>query len=198
MTQITASQVKELREQTGAGMMDAKKALVTAEGDMAKATEILREQGLLKANKKAERDATDGLVDSYIHAGGRIGVLLEINCETDFVARTDDFMALSHDIAMHIAASAPQFVSRDDIEAGTKQEKEADFVAEAKEAGKPADVAEKIAAGKMDKYLQESCLLEQPFIKDPDRTVQDILSEHIAKLGENIQVKRFARFSLGQ
>lgn len=195
---ITAAMVKELRERTGVGMMDCKKALVECDGDMEKAIDELRTKGLAKAAKKAGRVASEGLVISYIHGGGRIGVLVEVNCETDFVAKNDDFKQLAYDIAMQIAASNPEFISREEVpEEIIKREKEI-LKAQALEEGKPEKVIEKMVEGRIDKYYKERCLLEQAFIKDTDKNVQELIHEHIARIGENITVRRFARYELGE
>jgi len=195
---ISADQVKQLRYQTGVGMMDAKKALEEAEGDLNKAVEILRKSGQARAAKKAGRAAQDGLVHSYIHGEGRIGVLVEVNSETDFVAKNEDFKMLVHDIALHVAASAPQYISREEVpEEVISKEKEI-YLETAKTEGKPTEVVEKIVAGKLEKFYQETCLLEQPFVRDRDKTVKDLINEKVAVLGENIQVKRFVRYVLGE
>ncbi len=187
--------IKELREQTGAGIMDVKEALEEAGGDKDIAVEILRKKGLAKQAKKADRVANEGLVESYIHAGGRIGVLVEVNCETDFVARTDDFKNLVKEIALHIAAANPLYISSEDVPAEVI-EKEKEIYKE--QAGdKPGDVVEKMLEGKLQKYLEEVCLLSQPYVKDGDKTIGDLLGEATGKMGENIQVRRFARFMLG-
>jgi elongation factor Ts len=195
---ITANQVKELRERTGAGMMDCKKALEEAGGDMDRAIEVLRKRGLAAAAKKAGRVAAEGAVGSYIHAGGRIGVLVEVNCETDFVARTDDFQDLVRDIAMHIAAAEPRFVSRDEVTDEVLETERRIYREQALEQGKPEAMVDRIVEGKLGKFYGEAVLLEQPFVKDPDKTVQELLVEKIAKIGENIQVRRFSRFRLGE
>jgi elongation factor Ts len=195
---ITAQTVKELREMTGAGMMDCKKALEQAEGDVQKAISFLREQGLAKAAKKAERTASEGLIYSYIHPGDKLGVLLEINCETDFVARTDDFKALTKDIAMQIAAANPLVVERGQVDKGLIEKEREIYKTQALNEGKPEKILEKIVDGRIEKYYQEIVLLEQPFIKDQDITVKDLLTNAISKLGENIVVKRFTRFRLGE
>ncbi|MDD2372052.1 MAG: translation elongation factor Ts [Syntrophomonadaceae bacterium] len=195
---VTAEMVKELRERTGAGMMDCKKALVATDGDIEKAVDELRTKGLASAAKKAGRIASEGVVTSYIHGGGRIGVLVEINCETDFVGKTAEFKQLAYDIAMQIAASNPDYVSREDVpEAVVIHEKEV-LKAQALEEGKPEKVIDKMVEGRLDKFYKERCLLEQQFIKDPDKTVQQLIHEHVAKIGENINVRRFARYELGQ
>lgn len=195
---VTAEMVKELRERTGAGMMDCKKALVAADGDIEKAIDELRTKGLASAAKKASRVASEGAVTSYIHAGGRIGVLVEVNCETDFVGKTAEFKQLAYDIAMQIAASNPDYVSREDVpEQVITHEKEV-LKAQALEEGKPEKVIDKMVEGRLEKFYKERCLLEQPFIKDPDKTVQELIHEHVARIGENINVRRFARYELGQ
>jgi len=196
--EIKSTLVKDLRERTGAGMMDCKKALEESAGDVEKAIEFLRIRGLSKAAKKAGRDTSEGLVVSYIHPGNRIGVLLEVNCETDFVARTDDFQNLVRNLAMHIAAAAPLGVTREDIPADLIAKERELFRAQAVEEGKPAAVADKIVQGRIDKFFAESALLDQIYVKDNDKKVADLVNEAIAKLGENIKVARFARFQLGQ
>ncbi|HBT47780.1 MAG TPA: elongation factor Ts [Peptococcaceae bacterium] len=195
---ISAADVKELRSRTGAGMMDCKRALEETGGDMEKAIEYLRTKGLAAAAKKAGRATGEGIVDAYIHGGGRIGVLIEVNCETDFVARTDEFKQLVHDLAMQVAAARPRYVRREDVP-GEEIEKEKSILrAQALNEGKPDKVIDKIVEGRLEKFYQEACLLEQPFIKDMDRTVKDLIAEKIAKLGENIEVRRFVRFELGE
>jgi elongation factor Ts len=196
--EIKSNLVKDLRERTGAGMMDCKKALEESAGDVEKAIEFLRIRGLSKAAKKAGRETSEGLVVSYIHPGNRIGVLLEVNCETDFVARTDDFQNLVKNLAMHIAAASPLGVSRDDISADLIAKEKEVFKAQALEEGKPAAVVDKIVTGRMDKFFAESALMDQIYVKDNDKKVSDLVNEAIAKLGENIKVARFARFQLGQ
>jgi elongation factor Ts len=195
---ISAGNVKELREKTGAGIMDCKRALAESECDLEKAVTYLREKGLAAASKKAGRATSEGLVTPYIHAGGKIGVLLEVNCETDFVAKTDDFQGFTHNVAMHIAAMNPQYVSRDDVPADVVEKEKAIFIAQAKDSGKPEKVLEKIAEGKIDKFFKDVCLLDQPFVKDPDSSIGDLLKELISKLGENMQIKRFTRFAVGE
>jgi elongation factor Ts len=195
---ITAAMVKELRERTGAGMMDCKNALVSTNGDMEKAIDELRTKGLAKAAKKAGRVASEGIVISYIHGGGRIGVLVEVNCETDFVAKTDQFKELAHNIAMQVAAASPEYVVREEVpEADINREKEV-LRAQAIEEGKPEKVIDKMVEGRLEKFFKERCLMEQPYIKDPDKTVKDLLHETIAKIGENITIRRFARFEVGE
>jgi elongation factor Ts len=194
---IPAAQVKELRDTTGAPMMDCKKALTEAGGDMEKAVVILRKKGAATAQKKATRVTSEGSVASYIHAGGKIGVLVEVNCESDFVARTDDFKELVHDIAMHIAASDPKFVRKVDVKPEDFAREKEIYLAQAMASGKPANIAEKIVAGKMEKFYEEVCLYEQPFIKDQTVSISQLIATKIGKLGENISVRRFARFKVG-
>ena len=198
MAEITAAVVKELREKTGAGMMDCKKALVEADGDMEKANDILRKKGIARASKKADRAVNEGRIEFYIHPGSKLGVLVEINCETDFVAKTDDFMTFTKDVAMHIAASAPGFVRREEVDQATIDREMDIFREQAKAQGKPENIIDKIATGKLDKFYSEVCLLEQPFVKDPDKTIQDLVTETVAKLGENISIRRFTRFKIGE
>ena len=195
--EITATMVKELREQTGAGILDCKLALQEADGDLEKATQLLRKKGLARAAKKVGRAAHEGLIEAYIHAGGRVGALVELNCETDFVARTDAFKELAHDLAMQVVATNPRYLDEDDIPAEVLEGQRESFRAEAAGDGKPDHVVERIVEGKMAKYLDEVCLLRQPFIKDEGLTVRDLITEKIAQLGENIVVRRFARFELG-
>jgi elongation factor Ts len=195
---ITAGMVKELRERTGAGMLDCKKALEESGGDAEKAIEILRKRGLAAAAKKAGRVAAEGAVGSYIHAGGKIGVLVEVNCETDFVARTDEFQELVRDVAMHIAAAEPRFVSREEVTDEVLATERRIYREQALEQGKPEAVVDRIVDGKVGKFYAEAVLLEQPFIKDPDKTIGDLLAEKIAKIGENIRVRRFSRYRLGE
>ena len=195
---ISAAQVKELREKTGAGMMDCKKALTEANGDMEKAIEILREKGLAAAAKKAGRVAAEGLVESYIHAGGRIGVLVEVNCETDFVAKTEEFRSFVRDIAMQIAAMNPKYVKRDEVPAEVVDKEREILRTQALNEGKPEHIVEKMVEGRLEKYFKEVCLLEQPFIKDGDKTIEQLVKEMIARIGENISIRRFVRFELGE
>ena len=196
MANVSLDDVKKLKELTGVGLSDAKTALVEAEGDFDKALEAMRKKGLTRAEKKGEREAREGLVDSYVH-GGRIGVVLEVNCETDFVARTDDFKNLVHDIAMHVAASAPAYVSGDDIPAEAREAKAAEFSEKVAGEGKPEAMVPQIVDGMLKKYFAEKCLLDQPFIKNPDQTVGQLVKAHIATLGENIVVRQFKRIELG-
>ncbi len=195
---ISASLVKELREATGAGMMDCKKALQEAGGDSEKATEILRKKGLSDAAKKSGRIASEGLVHAYIHGGGRIGVLLEVNCETDFVARTEKFQEFVNNIALHVAASNPRWLDRESAPADDL-DKERKFLSEqAGESGKPPQVVEKMVQGRMEKFFKENCLLDQPFVKDPDLTISDYVKKMIAEIGENIRIRRYSRYELGE
>ncbi len=205
---ITAGMVKELRELTGAGMMDCKKALTETDGDIQKAIDLLREKGLAAAAKKAGRIAAEGVVTSYIHGGGRIGVLVEINCETDFVGKTDAFQALAKDVAMQIAAANPTYLNREEVPAEVIEHEKAVLLEQAKAEAeedvkngrkpKPEAVLEKMVTGRIEKYYKENCLLEQIFIKDGDKTITDIINENIAKIGENINIRRFVRYELGE
>jgi elongation factor Ts len=196
--EITPAAVKELREKTGAGMMDCKKALGETGGDLDKAVDYLRQKGLAAAAKKAGRMAADGAVAAYVHPGGKIGVLVEINCETDFVARTAEFQSLLKDIAMQVAAANPRYVRREDVPAGELEREKSIYRQQALETRKPANVVDKIVDGKMERYYSEICLMEQSFIKDPDKKVSDVMNDAVARLGENIQVRRFARYHLGE
>jgi elongation factor Ts len=197
MANISASQVKELREKTGAPMMDCKQALTEAKGNLEEAIVVLRKKGVSVAAKKAARMTSEGSVASYIHAGGKIGVMVEVNCESDFVARTEDFKELIHDIAMHIAASDPKFVRKEDVTPEAFEREKDIYRAQAIASGKPANIAEKMVAGKMEKFYEEVCLLEQPFIKDQTISISQLIAAKIGKLGENISVRRFARFKVG-
>jgi elongation factor Ts len=194
---ITAKEVKELRDRTGAGMMECKSALQEANGDMEGAIDILRARGAAKAAKRAAREASDGAIGSYIHMGGRIGVLVEVNCETDFVAKTDQFQQLVRDIAMHIAAANPTAVNREEIPADLVERERSIFREQMRESGKPEQIWDKIVEGKLEKFYAESTLLEQPFVKNPDQTVGQLITEVSAKTGEKIEVRRFARYALG-
>lgn len=193
---ISIDEIKKLKDLTGVGLTDAKKALEEAGGDFDKALEAMRKKGLTKAEKRGEREALQGLVDAYVHSG-RIAAIVEVNCETDFVARTDDFKALVHDIAMHVSATAPEYISVDDVPAETKAAKKAELVEASTASGKPKDIAEKMVEGQLKKYFAEKTLLEQPFIKNPDQTVGELVKDHIAKLGENIVVRQMKRVELG-
>ncbi len=196
MADISLDQVKKLKDLTGVGLTDAKQALVAADGDFDKALAEMRKKGLTKAEKRGEREASQGLIESYVHSG-RIGVLVEVNCETDFVARTDDFKNLVHDLAMHIAASNPAYLSLEDVPAAVKDAKATEFTEKVKGEGKPEKMVPQIVDGMLKKHFGELCLMEQPFIKNPDETVGNLVKTHIAKLGENIVVRRMARFELG-
>lgn len=198
MAEITAAMVKELREKTGAGMMDCKKALQEAEGDFEKAVELLRKKGIAKAAKRAEREANEGVVTAYIHPGSKLGALVEVNCETDFVAKTDDFQEFAKNIAMHIAASNPLAISREDLDQTLLEKEKEIYREQALASGKPEHIVDKIVEGRLEKYFSEVCLLEQPYVKDPDKTIKELLTETIAKVGENINIKRFARFRIGE
>jgi len=198
MANITAAMVKELRETTGAGMMDCKKALTEMDGDKQKAIDFLREKGIAAAAKKDSRIAAEGAVVSYIHGDGRIGVLVEINCETDFVAKTDDFKAFAHDIAMQIAAANPACVRREEVDQANLEHEREVLRKQALEEGKPEKIVEKMVEGRIQKYYKEVCLMEQPFVKDPDKSIEDMVKEKIAKIGEKISIRRFVRYQLGE
>jgi len=195
---ITAGLVKTLREKTGVGLMDCKEALKISNGDMDKAVDHLREKGLAKAQKRAGRAATEGTVAVYIHMGGKIATMVEINCETDFVAKTDQFQTFAKDVAMQVTAANPSYVKREDVPVEVREKEKNIYRIQAKEAGKPEKILDKIADGKLDKFYQEVCLLEQPFIKNPDISIKDLLEDLIAKMGENIVVRRFVRYQLGE
>ena len=194
---ISAGMVKELREKTGAPMMDCRNALTEAKGDMEEAVVVLRKRGMASAAKKASRTASEGAVGTYIHAGGKIGVLIEVNCESDFVARTPDFQELLKDIAMHIAATDPRYIRKEDVTATDLEREKEIYRAQAAQTGKPAPVIEKIVEGKMSKFYEEVCLLEQPFIKEQTITIAQLIAQKVGKLGENLMVRRFARFKVG-
>ena len=194
---ITSQMVKELRDKTNAGMMDCKRALGDTDGDMEKAVDLLRQKGLAVAAKRADRATSEGVIECYIHAGGKIGVMVEVGCETDFVAKTDDFQAFAKDIALHVAAVNPVSITREEVPAELVEREKEIYSNQAKESGKPDNIIEKIVTGKIEKYLSEICLLDQKFVKNPDLSVQDLLNELIAKMGENISIKRFSRFQIG-
>lgn len=196
--EITAKLVKELRDKTGAGMMDCKKALAETEGDLEKATKVLREKGIAKAASKAGRTAKEGAVISYIHPGEKLGVLLEINCETDFVARTEEFKELTKNVAMQIAAANPQVVRREDLDEKALEEERNIYRNQALNEGKPEHIVDKIIQGRIEKFYQEVCLLDQAYIRDQDKTISDLLNETVSKLGENLIIRRFQRFALGE
>lgn len=194
----SAQMVKELRQKTGAGMMDCKKALVESNDDMEKAVEYLREKGLAAAAKKSGRIAAEGIVESYIHLGGKIGVLVEINCETDFVAKNDDFKSFVRDIAMHIAASNPLYLTKEEVPAEVIEKEKSILKTQAINEGKPENIAEKMVEGRIKKYYQENCLLQQPFVKDPDKTIEQLVNAQISTIGENVKIRRFVRYQMGE
>jgi elongation factor Ts len=198
MAEVTATLIKDLRERTGAGMADCKKALTEVSGDIEKAIDYLRTKGLAKAAKKAGREATEGAVVSYIHGGGRIGVLVEINCETDFVARNEDFQGFTREVALQIAAMNPQFVRKDEVSQEFVDRERDVLLAKAKESGKPEAVVQKMVDGQISKWMKEICLLDQPWVKDADKTIEQVQQELIAKIGENVKIRRFVRFELGE
>jgi len=196
--EIDAQAVKRLRERTGAGMMDCKAALKETEGDEEKAVEVLREKGMSAAAKKAGREASEGIIDSYIHMGGKVGVLVEVNCETDFVAKNDEFQSFVHDICLQIAASRPAYINRDEVPEEIVEKEKEMIRKQSLAEGKPEKVIDKIVEGRMEKYYQENCLLDQPFVKDEDKSISELLTETIAKVGENIIIRRFACYELGE
>lgn len=198
MTAISTELIKQLRDKTGAGMMDCKRALEETGGDMEKAIEYLRKKGAATAAKRADKTANQGVVEAYIHAGGRIGAMVELNCETDFVAKTPEFKQLAHDIAMQIAAMNPQYISRDQVDKSVVEKEIEIYKSQAIHEGKPAQIAEKIAEGRLEKYFQEVCLMEQSFIKDSGKTIKDLLDEQTGKVGEKIVIRRMKRFQLGE
>ncbi|NLB42720.1 MAG: translation elongation factor Ts [Clostridiales bacterium] len=195
---ISASKVKELRELTGVGMMDCKRALQETNGDIEKAVELLREKGLSAAAKKAGRIAAEGIVESYIHMGGKIGVMVEVNCETDFVAKTTEFKSFVRDIAMHVAASNPQYLSKDEIPEDVIAKEKEILRAQALNEGKPEKIVDKMVEGRIEKYYKEACLLEQPFVKDTDKTINDLVNEKVAEIGEKVSIRRFVRYQMGE
>lgn len=197
MAEVTAQMVKELRTATNAGVNDCKNALIEANGDFEAAVEVLRKRGLASAAKKAGRSTSEGLIGNYVHFGSKAAALVEVNCETDFVARTDEFQQLARDLAMHVVAARPQWVSREEVPADAIEKEKAIYREQMADSGKPPQVVDKIVEGKLDKWFSDVCLLEQPFIKDPDRKIQDILTATVASLGENIRVSRFARLEVG-
>jgi elongation factor Ts len=198
MANISAAMVKQLREKTGAGMMDCKNALSEVDGDMEKAIELLRKKGLATARKRAGRDLGEGIIQSYIHMTGKLGVLLEVNCETDFVAKNDDFQEFTKNLAMHIAATNPLGITPEDISPEVIEKEKEIYRAQALDMGKPENVIDKIVEGKLNKFYQESCLLNQPYVRDTDITIADLLNQMIAKIGENISIKRFVRYQIGE
>jgi len=198
MSEITAAMVKQLRDKTGSGMMDCKKALAENSGDMEKAIDFLRKKGLATAAKRAGRATTEGVVQPYVHTGGKLGVMVEVNCETDFVAKSDDFQEFAKNVAMHIAATSPIGISPEDVPAETLAREKEIYMDQARQTGKPENVIEKIVEGKMNKFLKENCLMNQAYVRNPDITIADLLNELIAKIGENISIKRFVRFQIGE
>lgn len=196
--EITAAMVKELRQATGAGVLDCRKALEDSGGDPERALELLREKGLAEAARLAGRQAFDGLIEAYIHTGDRIGVMLELNCETDFVARTDDFKTLAHDLALHIAFAAPGYVTRQDVPLEVIERERSEYRAEALEEGKPEQIVDRIVEGRLEKFYQQTCLMEQAFVRDEDMTVHELIAEAVARLGENIVMRRFVRYEVGE
>jgi elongation factor Ts len=197
MSTITAELVKQLRQKTGVGMMQCKQALLETGGDLTGAEKLLRKKGMAAAAKKSGRATGEGVIEAYVHTGGKIGVMVEVNCETDFAARSDDFRELTRGIAMHVAAAAPRFLRREDVDEETLAEEREIARDQALKSGKPENIVEKIVAGRLEKYYAENCLLEQPFVKDPDKSVSQLVAEAVGRIGENIQVRRFARFVLG-
>ena len=198
MAEITAALVKELREKTGVGMMDCKNALKESNGDLEKATEILRKKGIAKAAKRADREANEGVVESYIHPGSKLGVLVEINCETDFVANTDDFKTFARNVAMHIAATSPLAINREQVDQALLDKEIEIYKDQAKAEGKPDNIVEKIAQGRLEKYFAENVLLDQAYVKEPEKNIQDLLNETTAKVGEKVTIKKFSRFKIGE
>ena len=196
--EITAAMVKELRQATGAGVLDCRSALESSDGDFDGAVAILREKGLAAAAKKAGRQASDGRIEAYVHPGSRIAVLLELNCETDFVARTDDFTGLAHDLALHIAFAAPGYLSREEVPEEVIERERAAYRAQALEEGKPERIVDRIVDGRLEKFYQDVCLLEQPFVRDEDKSIQELITDAVARLGENIILRRFVRYQLGE
>jgi len=198
MAEVTAAMVKELREKTGVGMMDCKKALADNDGDMSKAIDFLRKKGLATAQKRAGRAMSEGTIQSYIHMGGKIGVMVEVNCESDFVAKNEGFQEFARNIAMHIAATSPVAITQEEVPQEIVDKEMEIYRAQAKELGKPENIAEKISEGKLQKFFKENCLMNQAYVRDPEKTIADFLNEQIAKIGENISIKRFSRFQLGE
>ena len=196
--EITTAMVKELRQATGVGVLDCRQALETCAGDLESAVAYLREKGLAAAAKRADRQASDGRVEAYVHPGSRIAVLLELNCETDFVARTDDFKTLAHDLALHIAFAAPRYITREDVPGELIERERAIYRAQALEERKPENVIDRIVEGRLEKFYQQACLMEQPFVRDEDRTIQELIVDAIAKFGENVVMRRFVRYAVGE
>jgi elongation factor Ts len=198
MSNISATMVKQLREKSGAGMMDCKKALIESDGDIEKAVEYLRKKGIATAQKRSGRSLSEGTIQTYIHMGGKLGVMVEVGCETDFVAKNDDFIAFAKNIAMHVAAINPMGITTEDVPREIIEKELEIYKSQALEMGKPEKIVEKIAEGKLNKFYKDNCLMQQPYVKDPDKTVTDLLNELIAKIGENISIKRFVRFQVGE
>jgi elongation factor Ts len=196
--EITTAMVKELRQATGAGVLDCRKALEAHEGDLEKATAYLKEKGLAAVAEKSEREASEGMIEAYVHPGNRVAVMLELNCETDFVARTDDFKNLAHELALHIAFAAPCYIAREGVSQEVVENEKTAYRAQALEEGKPENIVDRIVEGKLDKFYKQACILEQPFVKDEDKTIQDLINDAIAKLGENIILRRFTRYEVGE
>lgn len=196
--EITAAMVKDIRQVTGAGVLDCRKALEAANGDFESAVAFLREKGLAAVAKRAGRDASDGVVEAYVHPGSPVAVMLELNCETDFVARTDDFKTLAHDLALHIAFAAPRYLTRENVPQAEVERERAEFRAQALEEGKPENIVDRIVDGRMEKFYQQVCIMEQPFVKDDDRIIQDLITDAIAKFGENVILRRFVRYQVGE
>jgi elongation factor Ts len=196
--EITAAMVKDIRQVTGAGVLDCRKALEAANGDFESAVAFLREKGLAAVAKRAGRDASDGVVEAYVHPGSPVAVMLELNCETDFVARTDDFKTLAHDLALHIAFAAPRYLTREDVPQAEVEREQAEFRAQALEEGKPENIVDRIVDGRMEKFYQQVCIMEQPFVKDGDKIIQDLITDAIAKFGENVILRRFVRYQVGE
>jgi len=196
--EITVAMIKELRQETGAGVLDCREVLEAAGGDFESAVAALREKGLAEVAERADRVAADGRVEAYVHPGNRVAVMLELNCETDFVARTDDFKTLAHDLALHIAFASPRYIAREDVPEEVIEDERGDYRAQALEEGKPEHIVDRIVEGRLEKFYQQVCLMEQPFVKDEDQTIQDLIADAIAKLGENIVMRRFVRYQLGE
>jgi elongation factor Ts len=196
--EITTAMVKELRQATGAGVLDCRQALEAHEGDLERAAAYLKEKGLAAVAEKSEREASEGMIEAYAHPGNRVAVMLELNCETDFVARTDDFKNLAHDLALHIAFAAPRYLTRENVAEEVIEKEKSSYRAQALEEGKPEHIVDRIIEGRLEKFYQDTCIIEQPFVKDEDKTIQDLINDAIAKLGENIVLRRFVRYEVGE
>lgn len=196
--EITTAMVKELRQATGAGVLDCRQALEAHEGDLERAAAYLKEKGLAAVAEKSEREASEGMIEAYVHPGNRVAVMLELNCETDFVARTDDFKNLAHDLALHIAFAAPRYLTRENVAEEVIEKEKSSYRAQALEEGKPEHIVDRIIEGRLEKFYQDTCIIEQPFVKDEDKTIQDLINDAIAKLGENIVLRRFVRYEVGE